>query len=140
MTVIRSSTSSLNGRTSIVTSLPSPPPTPPDPLSQPEASDPKPPYSTVVDALSGAQGTISVISALQAGFLYAGLSSVQLDDFDGVRDSLSYSFSVVSTATIAVNLYVTVCCAILEQEGRVTRALAIARGDNDEAFEKGIER
>jgi hypothetical protein len=63
-----------------------------------------------------------------------------LDDFDGVRDSLSYSFSVVSTATIAVNLYVTVCCAILEQEGRVTRALAIARGDNDEAFERGIER
>lgn len=39
-----------------------------------------------------------------------------------------------------MNLYVTVCCAILEQEGRVTRALAIARGDKDEMFERGIER
>jgi hypothetical protein len=39
-----------------------------------------------------------------------------------------------------VNLNVTVCCTILEQEGKVTRALAIARGDNDDRFEKGIER
>jgi hypothetical protein len=44
----------------------------------------------VVESLTGAQGTVSVISALQAGFLYAGLSSVQVEDFDGVKDMLAY--------------------------------------------------
>jgi len=76
-------------RGSGIGSLPSPPPSQ-KLLPPPTSSQESPPYSTVVEGLSGAQGTISVISALQAGFLYAGLSSVQLDDFDGASHYLSY--------------------------------------------------
>jgi hypothetical protein len=79
--------------------------------------------------------------------LTAGSAAVFDDIIPSYLPSLTYvslfatpSFSIVSTATIAVNLYVTVCCAILDQEGRVTRALAIARGDKDQTFESDVEK
>jgi len=84
MTAGRGSISETNLRGTIGGSLP------PSSPSTTSGDSPSPPYSTVVESLSGAQGTISVISALQASFLYAGLSSVQVDDFDGVSNTLSY--------------------------------------------------
>ena len=85
------------------------------------------PYSAVVEGLTGAQGTLAVISALLAGFAFSGLTAVTKEDAAEVYTWVYTSYYVTTTVSVAVQLFVCVVCTLLEQEGKVARGLAIAR-------------
>ncbi|CAD7934636.1 unnamed protein product [Amoebophrya sp. A120] len=100
-------------------------------------------YSDVLTGLTGSQGSISLVTALLAGFAFAGLSSVSREDYETGPAWASYSFPVVTGISIALSLYTSVCCAILEQQGRIAKALAVARGENTVArvkYEQQLEK
>lgn len=84
-------------------------------------------YSEVVEELTGAQGTLAVISALLAGFAFSGLTAVTLEDAASVPRAISALYYITTTVSVAVQLFVCVVCTLLEQEGKVARGLAIAR-------------
>ena len=89
------------------------------------------PYSEVMLGLTESQGSLALISALLAGFSFQGLSTVDFDyalTEDGPHAVLQILFAVCISISIALNLYVAVCCTILQQNGKVARSLAISSG------------
>lgn len=96
-------------------------------------------HSEEVEKLSGSQGVLSVISALVAGFSFAGLTSVSKEEYESVHVVLRYTFPVINSLTICLYFFVCVICAILEQEGRIASALAGGKtGEEVEIFEGKI--
>lgn len=90
-------------------------------------------YSDVVAGLTASQGSLSLVTALLAGFAFAGLSSVSVDEYNAAPQWVAYLYPVVATVTIATFLYTAICCAVLEQHGRIAKSLALARGANSQA-------
>ena len=72
-------------------------------------------YSDVVAGLTASQGSLSLVTALLAGFAFAGLSSVSVEEYERAPDWVAYLYPIVATSTIASSLYTSICCAVLEQ-------------------------
>eukprot|EP00391_Amoebophrya_sp_Ameob2_P006501 CAMPEP_0178993582 /NCGR_PEP_ID=MMETSP0795-20121207/6783_1 /TAXON_ID=88552 /ORGANISM="Amoebophrya sp., Strain Ameob2" /LENGTH=372 /DNA_ID=CAMNT_0020685657 /DNA_START=57 /DNA_END=1175 /DNA_ORIENTATION=+ len=99
-------------------------------------------YSDVLTGLTGSQGSISLVTALLAGFNFAGLSGVSREEYEQAPAWAAFVFPVVTGISIALSLYTSICCAILEQQGRIAKALAVARGEHTmarEKYEKALE-
>ena len=81
--------------------------------------------------LTESQGSLALISALLAGFSFQGLSTVDFDydhETSGPAATLQIAFAISISLGIALQLYVAVCCTILQQNGKVARSLAISSG------------
>ena len=84
----------------------------------------------MVEGLTGAQGTLAVISALLAGFAFSGLTAVTPEDAERVHPTIAMLYYTTTTVSVAVQLFVCVVCTLLEQEGKVARGLAMARASD----------
>ncbi|GMH63833.1 hypothetical protein TrRE_jg6605, partial [Triparma retinervis] len=113
-----------------------------------EVSSPSPfpstPYSEVVQELTGAQGTLAVISALLASFAFGGLTCVDPPSTSGVSPLVVGVYYVVTTVSIALQLFVCVVCTLLENHGKVARGLSLARSSSSSplsaaAYEEQLE-
>lgn len=94
----------------------------------------------VIFALTSSQGSIALISALQAGFNFTAIASIAEDDFLGHDPFLVYIYSITTTLTIGISLFTCICGAILEQEGRIARGLALAKhGEERHVFEDDLD-
>ena len=86
-------------------------------------------YVNVVEGLTASQGSLSIASALFAGFGFAGLSSVTQAEYNAVHPVFVWAYAAATVLSITSNLYVCGICTILEQEGRIAAALAHAKPD-----------
>jgi len=103
----------------------------PDPPSSSSSSliTQKQPCSKVVEGLTHSQGSIALISALLSGFAFQALTTltVEYDELETDWKRVIYiAFCIVTSLTIASFLYVAVSCSLLEQNGLITRSLAMS--------------
>ena len=93
----------------------------------------------VIFALTSSQGTLALISALQAGFNFSALASIDREVFEDHHTHLQHIYTIATTLTIGISLFTCICGAILEQEGRVARGLALSKsGRERQLFEEDL--
>lgn len=106
----------------------------------PAATDKEASYSDVMLGLTSAQGSLSMLTAYLAGCALQAASVVPADEINAAHWTIAYGYTIAIGVTITGCLYVSICCALLEQYGRIGHSLALARdGEEREAFEKDLE-
>jgi hypothetical protein len=105
-------------------------------------------YSEVTELLTGAQGTLAVISALLASFSFGALTSFNHHELTTdvlsyyiPQETLVFSYYCVTSVSIAIQMFVCVCCTVIEQQGKVARGLCLARSQSQQGgYEEALRR